>query len=69
MRTAAQPMFSEDNFSQRNEICHKGSVQDYISIRPAPDIVRLHELKRTKLHLKDEIEILTRLMNGQVEAA
>ena len=35
-------------------------------IRPAPDIVRLHELKRTKLHLKDE---LVRLMNGHEVAA
>ncbi|MGE3623933.1 MAG: YdcH family protein [Bdellovibrionales bacterium] len=35
-------------------------------IRPAPDIVRLHELKRIKLNLKDEV---TRLTNGHEEAA
>jgi hypothetical protein len=34
-------------------------------IRPAPDIVKLHELKRTKLHLKDELSRLT----SQEEAA
>ena len=35
-------------------------------IRPAPDIVRLHELKRQKLNIKDE---MSRLMNGHEAAA
>ena len=35
-------------------------------IRPFPDLIRLHELKRKKLNLKDEV---TRLMNGHEEAA
>ena len=35
-------------------------------IRPVPDIVRLHELKRMKLQLKDEV---VRLTHGQEEAA
>jgi hypothetical protein len=35
-------------------------------IRPAPDIVRLHALKRMKLNLKDE---MARLANGHEEAA
>lgn len=34
--------------------------------RPAPDISKLHSLKREKLHLKDE---MLRLMNGQQQAA
>jgi len=35
-------------------------------IRPFPDIVRLHELKKKKLNLKDE---MARLMNGHEVAA
>jgi len=35
-------------------------------IRPFPDGTRLHELKRAKLNVKDE---LFRLLNGQEEAA
>jgi hypothetical protein len=34
--------------------------------RPAPDILRLHELKREKLHIKDEILFL---MHGEERAA
>jgi hypothetical protein len=35
-------------------------------IRPAPDIIKLHSLKRQKLNLKDE---LARLMSGHQQAA
>jgi hypothetical protein len=34
--------------------------------RPSPDIIRLHELKREKLHLKDE---MNRLTHGEERAA
>lgn len=52
--------------SLRKRHAHIDHIVHEEEIRPAPDIVRLHELKRKKLNLKDE---LARLMNGHAEAA
>jgi hypothetical protein len=57
--------------SQRIESLRKRHAEiDHIlhqeQIRPAPDITRLHQLKRIKLNLKDE---MARLMNGHAAAA
>ena len=52
--------------SLKKRHAHLDHIVHEEEIRPFPDIIRLHELKRMKLNLKDEV---ARLMHGSEEAA